>query len=106
VFGVIGQIVAGLGMGEDRQPLPVERRPLREGPEAFRRHRQLAAATRMRPHRPQVKVPDGHPEQPLRLARQLPQAEKARRATFVVHNDGTEKDLERELSEVLDKLGR
>ena len=48
----------------------------------------------------------GHELLDERLARQLPQAEKARRATFVVHNDGTEKDLERELSEVLDKLGR
>jgi dephospho-CoA kinase len=48
----------------------------------------------------------GHALLDERLARQLPQEEKARRATFVVRNDGTEKDLERELSEVLDKLGR
>jgi dephospho-CoA kinase len=41
-----------------------------------------------------------------RAARQLPQEEKARRATFVVRNDGTEEELERELSAVLDKLGR
>lgn len=39
-----------------------------------------------------------------RAARQLSQEEKARRATFVVHNDGTKEDLERRLSEVLDKL--
>jgi dephospho-CoA kinase len=39
-----------------------------------------------------------------RAARQLSQEEKARRATFVVHNDGTEEDLRRELSAVLDKL--
>jgi dephospho-CoA kinase len=39
-----------------------------------------------------------------RVARQLPQEEKARRATFVVRNDGTEEDLERALSEVLEKL--
>jgi dephospho-CoA kinase len=39
-----------------------------------------------------------------RVARQLPPEEKARRATFVVHNDGTEEDLERALSEVLEKL--
>jgi dephospho-CoA kinase len=38
--------------------------------------------------------------------RQLSQEEKARRATFVVRNDGTEQDLERELSAVLAKLGR
>jgi dephospho-CoA kinase len=48
----------------------------------------------------------GHALLDERLARQLPQEEKARRATFVIHNDGTEQELERELSEVLDKLGR
>jgi dephospho-CoA kinase len=48
----------------------------------------------------------GHAQLDERLARQLPQEEKARLATFVVRNDGSEKDLERELSEVLDKLGR
>jgi dephospho-CoA kinase len=41
-----------------------------------------------------------------RDARQLDQQEKAARATFVVHNDGTEQDLARQLSEVLDKLER
>jgi len=46
----------------------------------------------------------GHALPDERAARQLPQAEKARRATFVVRNDGTEEDLERELSAVLDKL--
>jgi dephospho-CoA kinase len=40
-----------------------------------------------------------------RAARQLSQEEKAQRATFVVHNDGTEEDLQRELSAVLGKLG-
>ena len=48
----------------------------------------------------------GHALIDERDARQLPQEEKARLATFVVRNDGTEADLERELSEVLDKLGR
>jgi dephospho-CoA kinase len=48
----------------------------------------------------------GHALGDERAARQLPQEEKARLATFVVHNDGTEKDLERELSEVLDKLAQ
>ncbi|MFI4984839.1 MAG: dephospho-CoA kinase [Solirubrobacterales bacterium] len=46
----------------------------------------------------------GHALPDERAARQLPQREKARRATFVVRNDGTEEDLERELSAVLDKL--
>ena len=46
----------------------------------------------------------GHALADERAARQLSQEEKARRATFVVHNDGTEEDLQRELSDVLDKL--
>ncbi len=48
----------------------------------------------------------GHALADERAARQLSQEEKARRATFVVRNDGSEEDLERELSAVLDKLGR
>ena len=48
----------------------------------------------------------GHALGDERVARQLPQEEKARLATFVVRNDGTESDLERELSEVLGKLAR
>jgi dephospho-CoA kinase len=48
----------------------------------------------------------GHASVDERAARQLSQEEKASKATFVVHNDGTEEDLERELSSVLDKLGR
>ncbi len=39
-----------------------------------------------------------------RAARQLTQQEKAERATYVVTNDGTVDELERELSAVLEKL--
>lgn len=39
-----------------------------------------------------------------REARQLTQAEKARRATFVVDNSGTREQLERQLSEILERL--
>jgi dephospho-CoA kinase len=46
----------------------------------------------------------GHALVDERAARQLSQEEKAQRATFVVQNDGSEDDLQRELSEVLDKL--
>jgi dephospho-CoA kinase len=46
----------------------------------------------------------GHALVEERAARQLSPDEKARRATFVVRNDGSEADLERELSAVLDKL--
>src|SRR3954452_3905271 len=46
----------------------------------------------------------GHHAVDERAARQLPQQEKAQRATYVVHNDGTEADLEGALSSVLAKL--
>jgi dephospho-CoA kinase len=48
----------------------------------------------------------GHELTEERAARQLSQAEKAARATYVVANDGNVEDLERELSAVLEKLGR
>jgi dephospho-CoA kinase len=48
----------------------------------------------------------GHAVVDERAARQLSQREKARRATFVVSNDGSEEDLQRALSAVLAKLGR
>jgi len=57
--------------------------------EAVRRHRASAR---------------GHALADERAARQLSQQEKARRATFVVRNDGSEEELERELSAVLGKL--
>jgi dephospho-CoA kinase len=46
----------------------------------------------------------GHEAVDERDARQLPQEEKARRATFTVSNAGSVEDLERELSAVLEKL--
>ncbi len=46
----------------------------------------------------------GHALADERVARQLSQEEKARRATFAIHNDGSEADLRRELAGVLAKL--
>jgi dephospho-CoA kinase len=46
----------------------------------------------------------GHALADERVARQLSQKEKAARATFAVHNDGSEADLRRELAGVLAKL--
>ena len=46
----------------------------------------------------------GHALVDERVARQLPQEEKARRATFAVRNDGSVAELEAELSTILDKL--
>ena len=48
----------------------------------------------------------GHALGDERAARQLPQEEKARLATFVVRNDGSTGELEAQLSAVLAKLGR
>ncbi len=47
----------------------------------------------------------GHALEDARVARQLSQDEKARRATFAVHNDGSAQDLAAQLSDVLDTLG-
>jgi len=46
----------------------------------------------------------GHALAEERVARQLSQEEKASRATFAIHNDGSRQDLRRELAEVLAKL--
>ena len=46
----------------------------------------------------------GHESLDERGARQLTQAEKSQRATYTVHNDGTEADLEAKLSAILDML--
>ncbi len=46
----------------------------------------------------------GHALADERAARQLSQEDKARRATFVVRNDGARGDLRRELADVLGKL--
>ena len=46
----------------------------------------------------------GHEAVDERASRQLPQEEKARRATYTVRNDGTVSELEKRLSEVLGKL--
>lgn len=47
----------------------------------------------------------GHVGLDERSARQLPQEEKARRATYTVSNSGTIEQLEAELSGLLDRLG-
>ncbi len=47
----------------------------------------------------------GHALAQERDTRQLPQDEKARQATFAVHNDGSVEELASELSAILDKLG-
>ena len=46
----------------------------------------------------------GHAAVDERAARQLPQEEKARRATYTVINDGSVEELQAKLSDVLEKL--
>src|ERR687894_56073 len=46
----------------------------------------------------------GHAGVDSRARRQLPPGEKARRATFMVENDGDLADLERKMSQVLDEV--
>jgi dephospho-CoA kinase len=46
----------------------------------------------------------GHEALSERAARQLSQQEKSQRATYTVTNDGTERDLEHQLSAILDML--
>jgi dephospho-CoA kinase len=46
----------------------------------------------------------GHALADERAARQLSQEEKARRATYTVRNNGSPRELEEKLSEILDKL--
>jgi dephospho-CoA kinase len=48
----------------------------------------------------------GHAREEERAARQFSQEEKARRATFAVRNNGTERELEEKLSAILVKLRR
>ncbi len=57
------------------------------------------------PVRRQRAATRGHALADERAARQLSQQEKAERASYVVRNDGSEQDLRRALSAVLDKLG-
>jgi dephospho-CoA kinase len=48
----------------------------------------------------------GHEALAERGARHLSQEEKAQRATYVVHNDGSTDELEQKLSEILEMLAR
>jgi dephospho-CoA kinase len=64
------------------------------------------AVVAQEPLREQRAAQRGHALTAERAARQLSQEEKARRATYVIENDGSVQELERELSGVLDKLGR
>jgi dephospho-CoA kinase len=70
--------------------------------DAFDRTIAVVADESVRAERAGVR---GHRELESRNSRQLSQDQKAARADFVVSNDGSLDDLERELSTVLDTIG-
>jgi hypothetical protein len=70
VLSVVGEVLAGAGVGKDRQAIAMERDPLREVAELIARYRQLAAAARVWADRPGVKMADGHPKFRLRRRRE------------------------------------
>lgn len=110
VWPLVGARVAGwLEQARTREPAP--RAAVVEVPLLFEAGLEAAydatiAVISEESVRAQRAAARGHASVDERAARQLSQEEKASRATFVVHNDGTKGDLERELSSVLDKLGR
>ena len=63
---MVGPIVAGAGMGEDRQAGPMKRNPLGEFPELLGPDGQLATSSRMRSHRIPVKMSDRDAEPLMR----------------------------------------
>jgi len=63
---MVGQVLARRGVSEDGEAIAVERDPLGKLAESIARNGQLAAAARVRPHRLQMKMPDGHSEALLR----------------------------------------
>jgi hypothetical protein len=69
---MIGEVLAGVRMHEDRQLSAVEREPLGKFAEPIRRDRQLHASARVRADRTQVVMADGDAEALLRLVAKRP----------------------------------
>src|SRR6476661_1809795 len=63
---VVGEVVAGFGMGEDGETAAVEREPLRDIAKVVALNCQLAAAARVRSHGAEVEMADGDRETGLR----------------------------------------
>jgi len=109
VWPLVGARVAGW-LEDVRAQTPPPRAAVAEVPLLFEAGLQdiydatiaVVSEEGLRKHRAEQR---GHALVDERAARQLSQQEKAARATFVVHNDGTERDLKAELSVILDKLG-
>lgn len=94
----------GLGAGSERPAAAIVESPLlfEAGMEAaYDATIAVVAEEQVREARAAAR---GHEAVVQRAARQLSQDEKSRRATFTVHNDGSEAELEAALSDVLAKL--
>ena len=68
---VVGEVVTGVGVGEDGQRTAVEHQPLGNVAEGPGRHRELTAAARVRPDGAQMEVPDRDRKAPLRRGGEL-----------------------------------
>jgi dephospho-CoA kinase len=109
LWPLVGERV-GVWLAEVRARRPAPRAAVVEVPLLFEAGMQDAydatiAVVAEEPVRRERAAGRGHALEDARAARQLSQEEKARRATFVVSNDGTEAELAAQLSGVLDTLG-
>src|ERR1019366_6231164 len=102
----LGEVRSASGSGEIRPPAAVVEVPLLFEAGLEKLYDATIAVVSEEQVRQERAAERGDAPVDERAARQLSQEEKARRATFVVHNDGSEEDLERELSAVLQELGR
>jgi hypothetical protein len=72
VVRVVGEVVAGIRMGEDRELAAVEDQPLRDLSELLGRNGQLAAAARVRPDWTKMVMSFGHAELGVRGSPERP----------------------------------
>lgn len=87
---VVGQIIPGAWMYEDRELAAVERKPLDHVAEAFPWDRQLAAAARMGAHRPRVDVAHGKSEAASSRLREDPRRSRLIRVEVQVSMEVTD----------------
>ena len=62
MLGMVGEVLAGARVGEDRQPLAIKGYPLREIPKLLRPYRELAASARMGADGFRMEVPNWNAE--------------------------------------------
>ena len=67
MFGVVQQVVTGIGMQKNHQPAPIERQPRQDDTDQFGTEGQLAAPVRVRANRALVDAAHLQVEQPRRF---------------------------------------